>query len=320
MADAGLFSERVIRFFVFRYSLLPPLQLRLDTPELPTPKGEAILPALGLPSADLGFRYWGRQYAFVGFSDYANRFDANVEPNRVFIGKMAKHRVIRTGELVPGDVIGRATDTWTPVWVVVDTRGQYIAVQSNAEIGRIEQVKNILTAGLRPYVRRTYEYAVVVEPLTDPAAFWDVVETNELLHAVEVNLVSPNILDTNRAARESLAALKEVFGQDEVTVKLASHSGTLRPARRFLDSVLEYIGNGEGWWRVAARAAPGRRKRWYTSRTMAKEIEVAIPEEMALPAEATTEQLASQVEDRRAPAERRIGRAFLDTVEKRDVA
>lgn len=97
-------------------------------------------------------------------------------------------------------------------------------------------------------------------------------------HPIELNLVSPNILETDRAARESLEALKAIFQQDEVTVKLVSKQGSLNANKPLLEQYLRYIAEGEGWWRLVVSKARRVAKKIYTSRTQVKSITAEMPQ------------------------------------------
>lgn len=73
-------------------------------------------------------------------------------------------------------------------------------------------------------------------------------------------MISPNILDTNKKARDALESLKKLFGQEEIDITLKNESGELKIPEEITSNYLEYIAEGEGSWSVVTEGDRGGKK------------------------------------------------------------
>lgn len=255
-------------FLVLRYSLIEEPQVSMSVELLPSPKGMAVLASI---QRDREFTLNGVQYSFVGFSEARPSQKSRIEPSRFFIGKFAKLKKAHMGIKVPGDILETEEDDWVPLLTIFDLKDQYIFVAKDWRFGTPEQTVRAMQGGLREPVLAKYNHRVFVEGKTRGDSFWKVVKQHKRIYKLELRLISPNILDTNLRAREALAALKQLFAQDQVDVTLNSDVGKLRVPEEPVSSYLEYIEQGEGTWAVTTEGAHGGKKK----HTSSENIEMA---------------------------------------------
>ena len=157
---------RLITFKVLRYALIPYEQTDPWERALPESRGRAIEVALPLQDARPRlFQYRKRDHALVGFSSLP-------EGNRFLFGRLAKKRETAIGQLREHDVVEITTEDWLPVWVLIDTIGQYIAVEMHGRFGQLNNVIQVLQKALTESVEGEYRHEVIVSPVTDARAFW----------------------------------------------------------------------------------------------------------------------------------------------------
>ena len=245
-------------FLVLRYSLVENKQGSLVPKTLPAPKGKAVLSAVLDDGRD--FHRNGVRYSFVGFS-FINPGSSDEFPeDRFLVGKTAKFRLAHMGEKIPGDIIPHDADDWVPIITIIDVVGQYIFAQRDWRFGTEEQIANAIQAGLRGPVLDEYNYQVFIEPKTAKGEFWNVVNHHKKIYKVELELISPNILETNLKARDALKAMKELFRQEEVKITLTNEYGDLALPEAPIADYVDYIEEGEGKWSVTTEGDHGGKK------------------------------------------------------------
>jgi hypothetical protein len=261
------------QFLALRYSLVEHNQQALMVKPLPKPKGDAVRVSV---DGDREFSANGVRYSFVGF-DFIEPTSGEFPEGRFLVGKMAKYRQAHLGAKIPGDIQEFDVDNWIPIIVVIDIVGQYIFVQKDYKFGTGEQICNALQDGLRYPVLEVYNHLVFVEPKLEAGTFWSIVENHKRLYKMEINLISPNILETNIKAREALEGLKALFGQDDVTIKFKSENGDLKVPENPVSAYVDYIEEGEGKWSLTTEGDHGGKKT-YNSRDSAMIFEIEAPD------------------------------------------
>jgi hypothetical protein len=265
-------------FLVLRFSLVEEPQRSIATKAIPSPKGAAVLAAI---DQDREFILNSVRYSFVGFSAVQST-DENIFPNsRFFVGKVAKLKKAHMGKKIPGDIIETEEDDWLPILAIFDVVGQYIFVKKDWRFGTPEQTMRVIQGGLREPIMAHYNHRVFVEGRTRKEHFWKLVSEHRKLYKLELRLISPNILETNLKAREALAAMKEVFAQDQVDITLNNESGDLRVPEKPVGNYLEYIEEGEGAWAITTEGEHGGKKK-HTSSQNVDTIELTVPEEKSV--------------------------------------
>lgn len=262
-------------FLVLRYSLVEEDQGALHVEELPTPKGRAVLVSI---LNDREFSKNGVSYSFVGFAPAKPSPNFDFPENRFFVGKTAKLRQAHVGEKVPGDIIEYEADDWIPLVTIVDLEQQYIFIQKDWRFGAEEQIARAVQTGLRGPILERYNHRVFVEPKTRKENFWKVINDHGRVYKVELGLISPNILETNKKAREALTALNELFAQDAVSITLENESGELNVPKNPVEDYVDYISEGEGRWRVTTEGVRGGKKT-HSSSEVAETVELPVPSE-----------------------------------------
>jgi hypothetical protein len=262
-------------FIVLRFSLVEEPQRAIATDPIPTPKGAAVLAAV---SRDREFVLNGVHYSFVGFSEARPSDNFPFPQSRFFVGKVAKLRKAHMGKKIPGDIVETEEDDWFPVLTIIDIEGQYIFVRKDWRFGTPEQTMRAIQGGLREPVMAQYNHRVFVEGRTRKEHFWKVVSGHRRIYKLELRLISPNILETNLKAREALAALKDLFAQDQVDIVLNNESGDLRVPEKPVTNYLEYIEEGEGAWAITTEGTHGGKKK-HTSSQNVDTVEISVPAE-----------------------------------------
>lgn len=267
------FVKGIKPFLVLRYSLIENKQGALVPTPLPTPKGAVVISAL----QDDGREFVKNKvrYSFVGFS--------NVEPlagefpkDRFWVGKTAKHKITKVGDKIPGDIVPHDADDWVPVITIVDIVEQYIFVQHDWRFGTEEQIASAIHVGLKGAILDQYNYSIFIEPKTIKGEFWNVINLHKKIYKIELELISPNILQTNVKARDALKAMKELFDQDEVKITLTNEYGDLKVPKAPIEDYVDYIEEGEGKWSVTTEGGNGGKKT-YKSISAIVTIDLDIP-------------------------------------------
>ena len=261
-------------FLVLRYSLVEELQRTLLAKDIPTPKGAAVLVSI---MHDREFVLNGTRYGFVGFSEIRPASGYSFPAARFYVGKTAKLKKAHMGIKVPGDILETEEDDWLPVITIIDIDKQYIPVRKDWRFGSPEQTMHAIQAGLRDPIMDHYNHRVFVEGITRREHFWRVISAHKCLYKLELKLIAPNILETNLKAREALAALKNLFAQDEVSINLTNESGSLQVPENPIANYLEYIEEGEGSWSLTTEGLRGGKKK-HSSRENTDIVEISVPE------------------------------------------
>ena len=260
---------RLITFKVLRYALIPYEQTDAWERPLPEPKGRAIEVALPLQEAPPRlFQYRNRDHALVGFSSLS-------EDNRFLFGRLAKKRETAIGQLREHDVVEITTEDWLPIWVLFDTVGQHIAAEMHGRFGRLDHVIQVLQAALAKWVEEEHRHEVIVSPVTDARAFWQIVGRAHRIYQARLRFVSPNFLDTPSQFREILRRWKGHFNQTAAEIDLRNDEGKLSLPDNLLNEPVKYIAAGEGDWKLTVEEAGQRRS--VSSRDSSESLSLRIP-------------------------------------------
>lgn len=235
-------------FYVFRYSLVEEKQETLIPVKLPAIKGDAIKVAV---TDDREWMDKNVKFSFVGFSDSIRRDSKETNKrSSILIGKLARLKKTNVGEKIPGDIVNSVEDDWIPVIVIFDTVEQLIFVQKSSKFGDVKYIAKKLQKGLFDPILLNYNYRVFVEPIPVKGEFWHAVNKYNRIYELNLILISPNILETNKKARSALEALHSLYSQDKTEIKMKSESGNLKIPELPTEDYVEYIEEGEGEWKL----------------------------------------------------------------------
>lgn len=300
-------------FLILRYSLIQEAQGSLASVALPDPKGRSILISI---LNDREFTSNGVRYSFVGFSEATPTAQLAFPKERFFVGKTAKLRQTHVGEKVPGNIIEHQADDWIPLITVMDLVEQYIFIQKDWRFGTEEQICKAVQSGLRDPVLAEYNHRIFVEPKTRKESFWSVIKDHDKIYKISLSLISPNILETNKNAKEALKALKDLFGQDEVSITLENEAGDLQIPENPISDYVDYIAEGEGSWAVTTEGESGAKKT-HTSLEVAETVEILVPSEDDISEEQQLELVTGEPAPGRASKDTQIVAEVFTTVAKR---
>lgn len=257
-------------FYLLRYTIVEEDQSVLFAKELPTPKGYAICDALSVLGNDRFFTHYGVTYSFVGFHNPLRK-------KRFLFGKVAKLRKLALGEYQPGDIKKDSHDDWIPLLCLVDCETQHMLIEKKAKFGPPDKLLDILTRGLNEVILKEYNCKVFVKGKSNKNIFWQIVSESDQIFCLEMKLLSPNLFDANKTARDSLSALQDLFSQDVLTVTLKNEAGHLAVPTFPTDNYIDYISEGEGEWKVT-RGVKGRKKT-FSSNDNIKTVDVEIKDD-----------------------------------------
>jgi hypothetical protein len=278
---------RLKTFYLLRYTIIEEDQSILFAKVLPTPKGYAICDALSVLGNDRFFTHFGVTYSFVGFH--------NPKRNKRFLfGKVAKLRKLALGEYQPGDIKNDSHDDWVPLLCLVDCETQHILIEKKQKFGPPDQLLTILSRGLNEVIIKEYNCKVFVKGKSKKNIFWQIVSESDQIFGLEMKLLSPNLFDANKTARESLSALKDLFSQDVLTLSLKNEAGHLAVPVSPTDDYIDYISEGEGEWKVT-RGLKGRKKT-FSSNDNIKTVDVEIKDDQGVEEVSTDEEVLKLIE------------------------
>ncbi len=264
-------------FFVLRYTIVEEAQVQLFSEPMPVPKGKAVVKSLGIGEPDKNFRKNGVGYSFVGFKWVYPNHELDFPPERYIIGKLAKRRLTETGVHVPGDIVMSHMEDWIGLIAIFDTETQHIVIEKNWRFGTPEQIETALQAGLLKDIFEAYNCKVFVKGRTKEHLFWSLVNESTDIYALELKLISPNILDANKRARKALEDLKDIFQQDEIDIALKNDAGKLAVPAEPVGDYISYIAEGEGSWKITSKKQGGSKKT-YSSFQNTDTLELPTPE------------------------------------------
>lgn len=280
--------QKNTEYMTFRYSIIKENQLQMFTKELPDVKGAVIYDALQFNQKDREFQRYGVDYSFIGFHYVQPHTYSKFDKNRYLIGKFAKLKRTETGVRVPGNILSQKQDDWVGSTTVVDTFTQHLFVAKNWKFGKTEQIEKALNYGISKPILDEYNCKVFVKGKTDENIFWEIVNESKSIYNLSLKMVSPNILETNKKARDALKDLQELFRQDEMDFTLKNDSGDLLIPIDPIADYVDYISEGEGSWKITSKDYDGP-KRTHSSldniqileipESDAPEIDIPIPED-----------------------------------------
>lgn len=295
-------------FIVLRYSLIEESQGDFSANPLPKPKGRAVLEAI---QEDREFTFKKSSYSFVGFAPTSSS-SGNDDLQRFCTGKFAKLKKAHMGKKVPGDIVDTEEDDWLALFTIFDMKEQYIFVAMNGRFGSPELIARALQAGLREPILAKFNHSIFVEGKTRSESFWKVIREHKQIYSLKLQLISPNILETNLLARDALAALKALFMQDRVDITLKSETGQIKVPPKPTSSYLEYIQQGEGSWKITTEGVNGGKKDHASS----EHIETASFLLVSDSAEETSAQMQLEAADNSRADEAEININIIDQVIK----
>jgi len=258
------------------------------TEPLPDIKGAVIYDALQYNERDREFQRYGVDYSFIGFHYVQPHTYSKFDANRYLIGMFAKLKKTETGVRVPGNILSQKQDDWVGSITVVDTFTQHLFVEKNWRFGKADQIEKALNYGVPKPILEKYNCRVIVKAKTDENIFWEIVNESKSIYKLSLKMVSPNILETNKKARDALKDLQALFKQDEMDFTLKNDSGDLQIPIDPIADYVDYISEGEGSWKITSKNHDGP-KRIHSSidnikimeipESNAPKIDIPIPED-----------------------------------------
>lgn len=243
-------------FYVLRYSIVDEGPTLLEPRKLPSVKGETILETL------LSNNRWekrGTEFQFIGFSE------ERIDDDSFYVGKIAKLKKAQLGVETLEDIVDKETDDWKAVILIVDTKNQFIFARKNSKFGDVAHICNSIQMGINEIVIPEYNHKVFVEPVPTKGRFWEIVNNSDSIYRIELVMISPNIMETNKTARDALENMKNLFNQEKTIIKMENSSGELVIPHEPIDEYVDYIEEGEGKWELLVDDNKTKKKKKYNS-------------------------------------------------------
>lgn len=243
-------------FYVLRYLIVDEGPTLIEPKKLPEVKGETILETL------LSNNRWektGTEFQFIGFSE------ESIDDESFYVGKIAKLKKAQLGVETAEDIVELEADDWKAVILIVDTKNQFIFARKNSTFGDVNHICNSIQMGINNTVIPEYNHKVFVEPVPSKGKFWEVVDSSDKIYKIELVMISPNIMETNKTARDALESMKNLFNQERTIIKMENSAGELVIPREPVDGYVDYIEEGEGRWELVIDDNKTKKKKKYSS-------------------------------------------------------
>lgn len=265
------------RFYVLRYSLVKNEQDSLLPNPLPKVKGKTI--EIALKDGDSEWMDKNVRFSLVGFHNISPQH--NLDNYDFYFGKLARLNHVKIGEKVPRDIVEHKQEDWNSINVIFEMKTQLIFIQKKAKFdnGNVSYICRKLENGLNQVILPYYNYKLFIEPINVKGTFWTEVKRHTKIYELDLKLISPNILETNRKARESLEILQSLYSQEETEIKLKNSQGNLDIPKTPTDNYIDYIEEGEGEW-VLEVEENGKKKK-ISNMNLVDTIELPVNESMS---------------------------------------
>ncbi|ALF59643.1 hypothetical protein [Psychrobacter urativorans] len=243
-------------FYVLRYSIVKEEPTLIETKNLPELKGDTILSTL---LSGYSWETRGVSYAFIGFSKEV------IDDSIFYVGKIAKLKKAQLGVKTSEDIVEQEIDDWKAVILIVDTKNQFIFARKTSLFGDVSQICNSIQIGINKVVIPEYNYKVFVEPVPSKGKFWEIVDNSAKIYRLELMMISPNIMETDKTARAALENMKNLFNQEKTIIKMENSAGELIIPYEPIDGYVNYIEEGEGKWELVTDDHKTKKKKKYNS-------------------------------------------------------
>jgi len=171
----------------------------------------------------------------------------------IYVCKFAKEKHFTKFEESEYDIKDIDDCDYPFVFLIVDVRNQIILIQHKSNVFRhISTAKNKLQEWIM-FNTEMYDYNFKLDEITHEHIFWDYVKSAENIFEVNLKMKSPNLFDGWIDANEVLAILRGIFNNTETNIKLSNEKGKLKIEKKSLDSIIKYITDCGGEWRLKAK-------------------------------------------------------------------
>jgi hypothetical protein len=192
------------------------------------------------------------------FGDFL--FDENKQLLSIKLGRTRK---TQTPKFQNGRFLDKTEDTFPHVFLLWDRKEQAILIEKKVTIfydyelvlKSLEDHFNNLISDL--------DVSVFLEPKSDTADFWKIIDENEYIYEVGFTLHMPNLFgNLQKPLKETLENLQKKYNNTEVTTQIANPEGnlTLNKTDPDINENLVWISKGGGSWEARVTKLINKRR------------------------------------------------------------
>lgn len=237
-------TEKQKDYFITRYSLIPDVQIDLDT-AMGTTKEEKFLDWLMTfpqeKSKETNYR--GTNYIL-----YCKKFS-----DHCFYMSFAKELHDIIGKKTDSDIINTPIKNYKKCNILIHVKHQWMVIEKNTDISqKIESQKNMIANVISHFLKPKNLY-FEIGIMTEKNHFWEYVATHkDSIIEVQLTLSSPNFLEGIKTVNTLLHKTNEIYNNTNVSIHLKNKDGHLNidPNNEFLQDAIKYSSSGGGKWKV----------------------------------------------------------------------
>lgn len=248
-------TEKRIDYFIARYSLIPDMQIDLET-------------AAGITKEDK-FMDWLHSFEVEKHMEAVYNgntfvlYCKELSSNRFFMS-FAKKTYQMIGEKTDNGIISGPVDDYKKCNIFINTASQFFIIEKNFDMctsydAIMNAVSNVITSFLK---KRSLYFQLNL--LTEKNDFWEYVAVNSgNISEIEIKLTSPNLLRGIVSVSDFLHQTHEQYNNTDFSFKLSNDEGKLNvnPDNPFLQDAIRYSSAGCGTWKAKTKNS----SKWYSN-------------------------------------------------------
>lgn len=238
--------EKTKDYFVTRYSLIPDIQLDLDSFCGTTKEKKFLdwLMSFGIEkNKELNYR--GKNYTL-----YCKRVFDNC-----FFMSFAKEVHETIGTKTDEGIRDKLIENYKKCNILIQTQNQWMLIEKNSDISSsIESQKNLIAKVISKSLKNKNLY-FELGIMTEKNNFWEYVTDNaDCLTDIDITLSSPNFLNGIKTVSEFLHRTNDIYNNTSVGIHLKNEEGHLiiNKDNEFLQDSIRYASAGCGRWKAKA--------------------------------------------------------------------
>ncbi len=168
-----------------------------------------------------------------------------------YYGKFAKRRTQKLSKKEGHHIRDTSQTEYPYSYFVCDTEKNIFCIEKKSSVYKNpENVIRILSAMVTEKIRAE-EYVCIFEAVTQKRAFWNTIKDAKKIYYLQLTLNSPNLLNSNKKAREAVKALQDKFNNTTTKVELKNEEGNLKiEENEITNDHVEYAEEAGGNWVV----------------------------------------------------------------------
>ena len=168
-----------------------------------------------------------------------------------YYGKFAKRRKQKLSKKEGHHILDTSLTGYPYSYFVCDTTKNIFCIEIKSSVYKTpESIIGILSAMVTEKIR-SEGYVCIFEAVTQKRAFWNTIKDAKKIYYLQLTLNSPNLLNSNKKAREVVKALQGKFNNTTTKVELKNEEGNLKiEENEVTNNYIEYAEEAGGNWVV----------------------------------------------------------------------